>query len=275
VASRIAAQRRRRSAGQAPRHAGSFDGRWVVVANEGLPDAFVPLALLGRFTEPVGDVVRNGRLRQPSKGAQLPGTAADRAVTLRVEPLTPELWPDLEALFGSSGAYAHCWCTWWRQSGADFDAGCRRGGSANRELLRRLTADGRIPGLIAYRDAEPIGWVSVAPRAEFGRILRSPTLKPHPAEHRGEDEATWAIVCFWIPRAHRGQGVATALLRAAVERARTAGARRVEAYPIPTDGGRRDSSGLFTGTLGMFEKAGFTVARQRKPTRPVVELRLG
>ena len=195
-------------------------------------------------------------------------------MTLEVHPLTPERWPDFESLFGRSGAYAHCWCTWWRQPGADFDAGCRNGGAGNRDVLMRLTDEGRTPGLIGYRDGVPIGWVSVAPRAEFGRVLRSPNLKPEAGEPKPEANGTWAVVCFWIPRKHRGQGVATDLLAAAVERARSSGARRVEAYPIPTAGKRHDSSGLFTGTLGMFTAAGFSVVRERKASRPVVALEL-
>ena len=187
-----------------------------------------------------------------------------------VRPLTSERWEDVATLFGPSGAYGHCWCTWWRQPGSQFDAGCAHGGAGNRDLLRSLTDDGRVPGLIGYLDEQPIGWVSVAPLSEFGRVLRSPTLKPSD-EVRPDD---WAIVCFWIPRAHRGRGIARELLDAAVAHARSSGARRVEAYPIPTDGARRESSGLFTGTLGMFTDAGFTVARSRKESRPVVELRL-
>ena len=29
--------------------------------------------------------------------------------------LTPDLWPDLETLFGSNGACGGCWCMYWRQ----------------------------------------------------------------------------------------------------------------------------------------------------------------
>lgn len=190
-------------------------------------------------------------------------------MTLAVRPLTAERWEDLVALFGPSGAYGNCWCTWWRQTGAQFGAGCADRGAGNRALLRRLTDERRRPGLIGYRDERPVGWVSVAPLEEFGRILRSPTLKPE----RPLPE-TWAIVCFFIPRAERGSGVATELLRAAVEAAREAGAARLEAYPVDTAGGRHDAAGLFTGTLGMFTAAGFSEVRRRSERQPVVALEL-
>jgi hypothetical protein len=33
---------------------------------------------------------------------------------LTIRPLTPDLWPALEHLFGSNGAGNGCWCMYWR-----------------------------------------------------------------------------------------------------------------------------------------------------------------
>jgi GNAT superfamily N-acetyltransferase len=187
-----------------------------------------------------------------------------------VRPLTPDRWEDLVALFGPSGGYSNCWCTWWRQTGSSFDAGCRDRGAGNRSLLESLTRDGRQPGLLAYWDAAPVGWVSVARRAEFGRILRSPTLRAEGGSGDDADTATWSITCFWIPRADRGHGVARALLHAAVEHAARSGAKWLEAYPVDTRDDRQPDATLFTGTLAMFQREGFTEAFRRSPWRPVV-----
>ena len=65
------------------------------------------------------------------------------------------------------------------------------------------------------------------------------------------------MVCFWIPRSERGRGVATELLQAAVERARQRGAKVLEAYPVDASRGRHLAANLFTGTLAMFQRAGF------------------
>jgi hypothetical protein len=35
-------------------------------------------------------------------------------VTLAIRPLTPDLWPALEPLFGEKGACNGCWCMDWR-----------------------------------------------------------------------------------------------------------------------------------------------------------------
>src|SRR3989337_32897 len=94
----------------------------------------------------------------------------------RVEtwPLTAERWPDLEALFGERGAVGGCWCMWWRQTAAEFAA---QAGEANRHALKALAEGDTAPGILAYVDDRPVGWCSVAPRSEFGRINRSPVLR--------------------------------------------------------------------------------------------------
>lgn len=192
---------------------------------------------------------------------------------LTVLPLTPERWPDLELLFGPNGAYSNCWCSYQRLSGREFSAGCASRGAGNRALLRRLADEGRRPGLLAYESGDPVGWVSAGPRAEFGRLLRSPILRLSASE--AVDPRVWAVACFFIPRARRGAGIGTNLLHAAVDAAHRAGAASVEGYPVDTRGERRQSSSLFTGTLDLFLKAGFSQVAEHLAGRPVVRLELG
>lgn len=189
---------------------------------------------------------------------------------LTVHPLTADRWDDLTAFFGPSGAYSGCWCTWWRQTGAQYSAGCHDGAVGNRDLLGRLTAEGRVPGLMAYDGEQPVGWVCVAPRPEFGRLLRSRALKPGPDEDPA-DPSVWSVVCFWVPRARRGQGVGTALLDAAMAHAWNSGARTVEGYPVPVDG-RAPATDIFTGTASMFERAGFRPVSGSTGTRRKVQI---
>lgn len=191
---------------------------------------------------------------------------------LAAHPLTPERWPDLVRLFGPNGAYSNCWCAFQRVTGREFAAGCANRGAGNRTLLRGLTDDGRQPGLIGYRDGEPVGWVSVGPRSEFGRIIRSPITRLDPDE--AADPAVWSIACFFVPRPHRGAGTGRALLDAAIEHARASGASVVEGYPVDLRGRRTQSSTVFTGTLGLFAAAGFSVTAERVEHRPVVRLPL-
>lgn len=176
-----------------------------------------------------------------------------------VRPVTPERWPELAAFFGPNGAYSNCWCAWFRQSSGDFRQGCQDGG--NRALLERLTAEGALPGLLAYENDQPVGWLSIAPREQFSRILRSRYLRPDP----DDIDQVWSAVCFWVPRAHRGKGVARTLLAAAVEHARDGGAMAVEGYPVDPAGARKSPPSIFTGTVDLFTDAGFTIHRSARP----------
>lgn len=181
-----------------------------------------------------------------------------------IHPLTPDRWDDLERLFGRQGAYSGCWCMWWRLAGADYGAAT---GAGRKEQFRELVARGRIPGLLAYREGEPVGWCALAPRDEFPRFERSRYLKPI------DERPVWSINCFYIAARQRGRGIATGLLRAAIDHARAQGATLLEAYPKETDA-RRAASSIYTGTATMFRAAGFEEVARRHPERPIMRLRL-
>src|SRR5436309_2229747 len=82
-------------------------------------------------------------------------------VPLVIEPLTPDRWNELAALFEEGGDPKWCWCMYWRLRSKDFAV---NRAAANREGLRSLTdssADGAgpAPGLIGYQDGRAVGWV--------------------------------------------------------------------------------------------------------------------
>jgi len=176
-----------------------------------------------------------------------------------VRPVTPERWGDMVDLFerpgprGGRQVSSGCWCMYWRLDGKAFDEFWGRGderGAGNKAEMAAIVGAGRVPGLLAYTDGLPVGWVSVAPREEFPRIERSRALKPV------DDQPVWSIVCFYVHRAAHRQGVGRALLEAAVEHARANGARIVEAYAVEAGDGDP-----YTGFRSMFEAAGFRVVR--------------
>ena len=188
---------------------------------------------------------------------------------LTVLPLTPERWPDLEALFNAKGCSVArgCWCMFYRRSGA---RGALPAGStaakANRSDLKALVEAGPPPGLIGYRAKVPVGWVSLGPREDYAKLERSPVMKPV------DDLPVWSIICFVVPSEHRGQGVAAALLAGAMAYAKKQGATLLEAYPV--DKPRRASDdAMWFGAKSMYDRAGFTEVARRKPQRPIVRLK--
>jgi GNAT superfamily N-acetyltransferase len=181
---------------------------------------------------------------------------------LEILPLTPERLPDLAGLFGQGGDPKLCWCSWYRVRNVDFKSATAE---TNREVLERAVdttgAAGRAPGLIAYRDGEAIGWVSLGPREDFDRLQHSRVLGPI------DDRPVWSIVCFVVARSARSQGVARLLLDAAIAYAGEHGATLLEAYPVDTTGGRVSAAHAFKGTVSMFEGAGFEVVERRQANR--------
>jgi GNAT superfamily N-acetyltransferase len=189
--------------------------------------------------------------------------------SVQVHPVTADRWTDLYELFGERGAYSGCWCMYWRVTGGEFEAGCRGKGAGNRARFEALVAAADPPpGVLAYDDGRVVGWCSAGPREDFGRLQRSPNLKPV------DDTPVWSVVCFYIDRHHRRQGVSAALLDGAVELACAHGAAAVEGYPVDTGGAKAESVSLYTGVPSMFERAGFVEVARRKDRRPVFRLTL-
>lgn len=180
---------------------------------------------------------------------------------IRFEPVTAGHWSQLEDLFGEKGACGGCWCMHWRLKASDYNAGK---GAGNKRRLRNLTRK-FPPGILALSGKEAVGWISMGPREDFPRLSGSRILKPL------DDSPTWSIVCLFIRKDHRRQGLSTALINAAAQFARKSGAERIEAYPVDQPAGLPDVF-AFTGTLSGYLKAGFREVARRSPTRPIVRL---
>lgn len=178
-----------------------------------------------------------------------------------VKPLTSKRWHDIERLFGKTGACGGCWCMWWRLGRAEFE---RQKGAANKKSFKRLVASGDLPGLIAYRGTDPVGWCAVQPRERFPRLDRSRILE------RIDDEPVWSIVCLFVTKQHRRSGVSRTLLEAAVDHARKHGAKIVEGYPIEPKKATMPDPFVWTGLASAFRAAGFAEVARRSPTRPIM-----
>ncbi len=195
---------------------------------------------------------------------------SDQGARVTIEPLTPDRFAGLATLFEEGGDPKWCWCVHFRFRGRDWTNSTA---PENRAALETLANRDLAPGLVAYRDGRAIGWVSLGPREDYERLVYSKVLAPI------DDTPVWSIVCFVVGRRSRGQGVANAMLDAAIAYAREHGATLLEAYPTDTNGRRIAAADAYRGTLSMFERAGFGVAARRQsnatsPVRPIVRRRV-
>lgn len=185
---------------------------------------------------------------------------------LTVRPLTAARVDDVKTVTRGTWGSA-CWDLFPRYTAAQQrDLGIASGPdtaeSRRRAALAKLARRRKnSAGLVAYESGEPIGWISLGPRTDFSRIDSSR------ATPSVDDVPAWVIPCITVRRGHRGQGVAVAMIRAAVDYAGKRGAPAVEAYPRAS-GERVHDDLAFFGTEAMFRQAGFRRIRGVMPKLP-------
>jgi GNAT superfamily N-acetyltransferase len=164
----------------------------------------------------------------------------------------------MEAMFerpgprGGTPIVGSCWCQYAR--------GMARTRPERKAAMRTTVHAGRVPGLLAYVDGVPRGWVSVAPGLDFPGLQRS----ARPDEDLGP---VYAITCLFVDPPLRSTGLASTMLDAAIEHARGQGAAAVLAFPKAElaphaqEGGRAEEAFSFMGRRASFESRGFTQVR--------------
>jgi len=191
---------------------------------------------------------------------------------LRIEPLTKGRWQDVVALFGTRGDPSWCWCQYFLTTGKGYTERA----SANRRAFRaQVTAGDRPPGLLAYAGDVPVGWVQLGPRPAYPRVCATRT-RTGVADDDLADPGVWSVTCFVVKVGHRRRGVAGALLAAAVEHARAAGAHTLEGHPVDVSAraGRVGGAELYHGVASTFAAAGFEEVGRTGATRPVMRIKV-
>jgi GNAT superfamily N-acetyltransferase len=178
---------------------------------------------------------------------------------LTFHPLTQKLWRDFELLFGKNGACGGCWCMYWKLRGKNFT---ENAGNTARQMQKSVVDSKTVPGLLAYSDGYPIGWIAVEPRFAYPKLAHSRTLK------LVDDQEVWSITCFFVEKKHRRKGITVELLKAAVDYVKSQGGKIVEGYPVDA---KKDMPApfIFTGTAAAFAQAGFKEVARNSPTRPI------
>jgi GNAT superfamily N-acetyltransferase len=177
-------------------------------------------------------------------------------MNLTIRSLTPDRWPALEDLFGDGGPCARCWCMYWRIGSAYR----QRPREENKATFQEVVQSGP-PGLLAFDGNLAVGWCQVTPRADLPWLERTWRLA------RIDDLPVWSLSCFYVRKGYRKQGVTTALIAAAVDVARRAGAPALEAYPLDA---ALTPSTSHTGYASTFARAGFEIVARHVPPRPIM-----
>ncbi|OHV88394.1 GNAT family N-acetyltransferase [Mesorhizobium sp. ORS 3428] len=153
--------------------------------------------------------------------------------------VTPETRSRFEDLFAQPGAPKYCWCMAWRHSSREHVQNDEK-----KRMMMALIEKSTPVGIVAELDGRIVGWCSVAPRETYRRLSK---------QQDDSETGVWSIVCFYVPRALRGGGFASALLDAAIDHAFAKGASTIEAYPVD----EAAPSYRFMGFRDMFTARGF------------------
>ena len=176
---------------------------------------------------------------------------------LDIRPLSADLWPALEDLFGDKGACNGCWCMYWRIGPAYR----KRPRTKNKAAFRQIVKDGPSPGLIAFYGEVPVGWCQLTPRAAL------PWLDGHSRLKRVDALPVWALSCLYVRIGFRKRGVTSALIASALKTAKHAKAPQLEAYPLDA---AKTPSASGTGYASTFARAGFKIVACHSPPRPIM-----
>jgi GNAT superfamily N-acetyltransferase len=176
---------------------------------------------------------------------------------LAIYPLTPDLWPALEDLFVEHWPVDGCWCMYWR-IGSSYR---KRPSDENKAALCELVKSGPPPGLLAFDGNLAVGWCQVTPRDSLPWLDHTWRLK------RVDDTPVWSLSCFYVRKGYRKRGVTSALIAAALDTAKRAGAPALEAYPLDA---KLTPSASSTGYVSTFMRAGFRIVARHVPSRPIM-----
>jgi GNAT superfamily N-acetyltransferase len=161
-----------------------------------------------------------------------------------IRPVTAKNWDDFRALFEARGGPHYCWCSLYR-----FPRGQHLSKAEKRASMHRLVIDAVPIGVLAYDGDVPVGWCSIAPRDSYAKLQRSRTMP----RVTPKETPTWTVLCFFVPRLHRGRHITHALLRGAIPYARAEGAKVLEGYPYDSAG----TTATHRGHSSIFRDAGF------------------
>ena len=168
--------------------------------------------------------------------------------------LDADTWQDFaELVEENNGVWGGCWCMWYH----DEEGSADESPAAKREAKACRVHEGRAHASLVFEGERCVGW------CQFGTCEELPRIHNQRAYQAAEPTLPdWRITCFFAGKGYRGQGVAKAALKGAVEQIKRLGGGRIEGYPDNTQGRKASPAFLFNGALSTFEREGFKPVRQ-------------
>jgi ribosomal protein S18 acetylase RimI-like enzyme len=184
------------------------------------------------------------------------------SASLTSRPLSTDTWPAFARLVEKhNGIFGGCWCISFHLTPEDG----KRTAREYRAMKETRVREGRAHAALVFDGPVTVGWCQFGPTAEL------PNIRSRKVYEEGlRSLPDWRITCFFIDRERRGEGIANIALHEALREIARLGGGTVEAYPENVAGRKVSRSFLCSGTLGMFEKAGFKKTRKIAMHRWVV-----
>ncbi len=163
-----------------------------------------------------------------------------------VQELSSENWNGFVSLMESDKQCSECWCLNHRES-----VGCPTGKAAQ-DKMQKLAAENQVGGFLAFQAQLCVGWIAIDPMSE---------LVGHDCQSSGKSNE-WSIHCLFIKEGFRGHGISKQLISAAIEFAKSKGAKIISAFPIPEENRKRFpvNEAEFSGRQSTYLKLGFKPA---------------
>src|SRR5690606_24036668 len=96
---------------------------------------------------------------------------------------------------------------------------------------------------------------------------------------RVDDQPVWSIVCFFVDKSARKQGLMTEMIKGAVNYAQKKGAKIIEGYPIDMQseklaGQKLNSYAGYMGIASAYREAGFVEAGRASETQIIMRYKI-
>lgn len=150
--------------------------------------------------------------------------------------------------FDHAPHWASCFCRYYHLECSSEEWASRTAETNQSEALSQID-QGQMHGFLAFDGDQCIGWCNANDTSSYKRLKNefSPFI---------ENKKAAAIMCFVIHPDYRGQGVAKALIRAAIDHFSALSYDRILALPFEL---KEEPTKMYRGSKEMFGQFGFEV----------------